>query len=61
MPFRKDCHTSAGQLGVVESAKSWEVSFFSALFESVDGIEAQPARVDAAVINSVPLRIQADL
>jgi hypothetical protein len=36
------------------------VPFFSTLFESANGMEAQPARVDAAVINSVPLRVQAD-
>jgi hypothetical protein len=39
---------------------SSEVPAFSALLESVNGMEAQPARVDAAVINNVPPRIQAD-
>jgi hypothetical protein len=33
---------------------------FSALLESVNGMEAQPATVDAAVIKNVPPRIQAD-
>ena len=60
MAFRKECHTAAGQLGVIESSWSWEAPIFSVLFESVNGMEAQLARVDAAVINNVPLRIQAD-
>jgi len=38
---------------------SLEVPAFSALLESANGVEAQPARVDAAVINKVPARIQA--
>jgi hypothetical protein len=39
---------------------SLEVPAFSALLEAANGMEAQPARVDAAVINNVPPRIQAD-
>jgi len=39
---------------------SLEVPAFSALLESGNGTEAHPARVDAAVINNVPPRIQAD-
>jgi hypothetical protein len=39
---------------------SLEGPAFSAVLESTDGMEAQPARVDAAVINNVPPRIQAD-
>jgi hypothetical protein len=36
-----------------------EVPVFWALLESVNGVEAQPARVDAAVINNVAPRIRA--
>jgi hypothetical protein len=35
------------------------VPALSALLESANGMEAQPARVDAAVINNAPLTIQA--
>jgi len=47
-------------MGPIKSSISWEVAAFSALLELGKGMEAQPARVDAAVINNVPLRIQAD-
>src|SRR5450631_4201118 len=39
---------------------SLEGPAFSAVLESANGMEAQPARVDAAVINNLPPRIQAD-
>jgi hypothetical protein len=39
---------------------SLEGPVFSSLLESVNGMEAQPATVDATVIKNVPPRIQAD-
>jgi hypothetical protein len=39
---------------------SLDVPAISALLELANGVEAQPARIDAAVINNVPPRIQAD-
>jgi hypothetical protein len=37
---------------------SLEVPAFSALLESANGVEAQPAKVDVAVTNKVAARIQ---
>ncbi len=57
---RKTLHSSAlGRVLLIELVISLEVPVFWALFESVDGIEAQPARFDAAVINKVTPRIRA--
>jgi hypothetical protein len=59
--LRKTCHTSgSGQLGFIEPSISWDGPAFSVLLESANGIDAQPARVDAAVINNVPPRTQAE-
>jgi hypothetical protein len=58
---RRTCHTlSFGGLGFIEPSISWEVVAFSALLELANGIEAQPATVDATMINNVPPIIQAD-
>jgi hypothetical protein len=61
MAFRKECHTATDQVGVIESSWVSEVTALSALFESVNGREAQPARVDAATTNNIPQRIQAEV
>jgi hypothetical protein len=51
---------TSGRLGFIEPSISWEVVALSALLEPANGMGAQPERVDAAVINSAPPRIQAD-
>jgi hypothetical protein len=57
----KTCHTSgSGRLGFIEPSISWDGPAFSTLLESANGVAAQPARVDAAAVNNVPPRIQAD-
>lgn len=59
--FRRTCHTlGSGGLGFIEPSISWEVAAFSALLELANGVEAQPATVDATMINSVPRIIKAD-
>jgi hypothetical protein len=59
--FRTKCHTlRSGGLGFIEPPISWEVVALSALLELADGVEAQPATVDATMINNVPPIIQAD-
>jgi hypothetical protein len=61
MVFRRTCHTlSAGGLGFIEPPFAWEVVAFSALLELANGMEAQPATVDATMINNVPRIVQAD-
>jgi hypothetical protein len=50
----------SGRLGFIEPSISWEAAAFSALLELANGAEAQPAKVNAAVINNVARRIQAD-
>ncbi len=58
---RKTWQTSAfGRLSLLKPSMSCEGPAFSALLDSVNGKEAQPARVDAAVINNVPPSTQAD-
>jgi hypothetical protein len=51
---------SSGGLGFIEPSISWEVVAFSALLELANGLEAQPATIDATMINNVPRIIQAD-
>ena len=59
--FRRTRHTlSSCGLGFIESSISWEVVDFSALLELANGVEAQPATVDATMIINVPPIIQAD-
>ena len=59
--FRRTCHTlSSGGLGFIEPSISWEVVAFSALLGLANGMEAQPAAVDATMINNAPRIIQAD-
>src|SRR5271168_4544971 len=59
--FRRTCHTlGSGGLGFIEPSISWEVVALSAPLELANGVEAQPATVDATVINNVPRIIKAD-
>jgi hypothetical protein len=59
--FRRTCHTlGSGGLGFIEPSISWEVVAFSAPLELANGVEAQPATVDATMINNVPWIINAD-
>jgi hypothetical protein len=61
MVFRRACQTlTSGGLGLIEPSISWEVVALSALLELANGEEAQPATVDATMINNVPRIIQAD-
>jgi hypothetical protein len=50
----------SGVLGFVEPSISWDVAAFSAPLELANGAEAQPATVDATMINNVPRIIKAD-
>jgi hypothetical protein len=50
----------SGGLGFIEPSISWEVVAFSAPLELANGVEAQPATVDATMINNVPRIIKAD-
>jgi hypothetical protein len=50
----------SGGLGFIEPSISWEVVALSALLELANGMEAQPAAVNATMINNVPRIIQAD-
>ena len=59
--FRRTCHTlGSGGLGFIEPSISWEVVALSAPLELANGVEAQPATVDATMINNVPRIIKAD-
>jgi hypothetical protein len=59
--FRRTCHTlGSGGLGFIEPSISWEVVALSAPLELADGVEAQPATVDATRIDNVPRIIEAD-
>jgi hypothetical protein len=59
--FRRTCQTlCSGGLGFFEPSISWEVVALSALLELANGMEAQPAAVDARMINNAPRIIQAD-
>ena len=59
--FRRTCHTlGSGGLGFIEPSISWGVAAFSAPLELANGVEAQPATVDATMINNVPRTIKAD-
>ena len=61
MVFRRACQTlTSGGLGFIELSISWEVVGLSALLELANGMEAQPATVDATMINNVAHIIQAD-
>ncbi len=62
MVFRRTCHTvgDAGGLGLIEPSISWELVAFSAPLELANGVEAQPAPIDATMINNVPRIIKAD-
>jgi hypothetical protein len=51
---------NSGGLGFIEPSISWEVAVFLALLELANGMEAQPATVDATMINNIPRIIQAD-
>jgi hypothetical protein len=58
----KTWHSSAlGRASLIESGISLEMPVFWALLESASDVEAQPARVDAAVINNVTPRIRTAL
>ena len=60
MVLRRACQTlTSGGLGLI-GPSSWEVVALSALLEFATGEEAQPATVDAIMINNVPRIIQAD-
>jgi hypothetical protein len=60
MVLRRACQTlTSGGLGLI-GPSSWEVVALSALLELATGEEAQPATVDATMINNVPRIIQAD-
>jgi hypothetical protein len=59
--FRRTRHTlGSGGLGFIEPSISWEVVAFSAALELANGVEAQPATVDATMINNVPWIVKAD-
>ena len=49
-----------GGLGFIGPSISWEVVAFSAPLELANGVEAQPATVDATMMNNVPRIIKAD-